>query len=228
MKQLKNIFSRLTMGRALMLGVALAGLYYYLMFDPGTVQLNAITQANAHTEETKKQIENNQKALDRAEVFKKTAGEVGTTIRKLLSSIPQKFSMPDLERIVSNEAKVAGSSLSSINPKDSKISESAKEFEELSLTIELQGTFLQHMVLLANLTRYPQILIVRRFDFGVVKEGRGDEPTQVKLSADIVAYRYRGQDKPDPAAAAAGGTPPAGGTPAPAPAPAPGAAGEAH
>lgn len=195
MSKLKDTLNRLTMGRALMLGIAIAGLYYWLLYNNGSSQIAAISAANAHIAEVQTQIDADQKKIDRAEEFKKTAAEVGSTINKLLSLIPEKFGMPDLMRIVSNEAKVAGSSLATITPNGSEIWKTANEFEELSLSIELNGSFLQHMIFLSNLTKINQILIIRKFDFSIVKEGHGDEPNVVKMVAEIVAYRYRGPDK---------------------------------
>jgi Tfp pilus assembly protein PilO len=122
--------------------------------------------------------------------------------------------MADLMRIVSNEAKSAGSSLATIQPKTTEVSAVAPEFEELTVELELQGSFLQHMVFLANLTKVQQILIVRKFEFSHLREGKGDEAPQVKLVAEIVAYRYRGKAAAKPAE---GGADAGAGAAAPAP-----------
>ena len=187
-----ELLNRLTMGRALMLGVGIAIIYYFLLFDDGSVHRAAIAQSQQQIADFEKQIADSQKKLDQAAVYKRTVAEVGGTITKLLSLIPEKFGMPDLMRIISNEAKVAGSSLATLTPKNVTVSPLAKEFEELTVTLELQGSFLQHMMFLSNLTKQNQILVVRRFNLNVTKEGHGDDPTQTKFSADIVAYRYRG------------------------------------
>jgi Tfp pilus assembly protein PilO len=203
-----DLMGRISTGRALVVGFAFAAVYYFLVFDPGTTQKAAIAASQARIAELQTQIQDNQRKLDRAMVYKKTASEVGSTISKLLSLIPEKFGMPDLMRIVSNEAKVAGSSLVDIKPASTDVSAMAKEFEEISLNIELNGSYLQHMVFLSNLTKIPQILIIKKFDFTLMKEGRGDEPPSVKMNAEIVAYRYRGNSSkasaPDAGAPAPG------------------------
>ncbi len=102
--------------------------------------------------------------------------------------------MSDLMKIVSNESKVAGSSLVKIEPKSTAVSQFAPEFEELLLTIEMQGSFLQHMVFLSNLTKSNQILIIRKFDLIHARDGKGDESPTVTLNAEIAAFRYRGQE----------------------------------
>lgn len=189
---LPEMLKRLSLIRAVMLGMVLAAIYYFLMFDSGMSQTNAIQAAHAQIESLQREIQENQRKLDRAAVYKKTAGEIGTTITRLLGVIPEKFGISDLTKIVSNEARIAGSSLSGITPNQPEISPVAKEFEELTVRLDMSGSFLQHMVFLSNLTKINQILIVRKFDFTLLKEAKGDEMPLVHMNAEIVAYRYRG------------------------------------
>ncbi|NJL24919.1 MAG: type 4a pilus biogenesis protein PilO [Calothrix sp. SM1_5_4] len=190
--KITDVLNRLTTGRAALIGLIVAAFYYFIVFDTGMVQQANIANARSRISEIQATLQGSQKKLDRALVFKKTATEVGSTISRLLSLIPEKFSMADLMRIVANEAKVAGSSQVALTPKTTEISSIASEFEEISVSVELSGSFLQHMVFLSNLTKIDQILIVRRFEFSLLKEGRGDEPATVKMQADITAFRYRG------------------------------------
>lgn len=192
MKALTDFLTRISVGRAVLIGMILAAFYYFLVYDNGMNQEAGIAEARRRVAELQAKLVEDQQKLDSAAVYKKTAAEVGSTINKLLSLIPEKFGMTDLMKIVSNEAKVAGSSLVSIEPKNTQISSVASEFEELSLTIELQGSFLQHMVFLSNLTKIPQILIIKKFAMAHARDGKGDESPAVTLNADIVAYRYRG------------------------------------
>lgn len=190
--KINDVLNRISTSRAMIIGILLAAFYYFIVFDKGVTQTSQIEQNTAKIAGLQESIKQSQAKLDRAMVYKKTATEIGSTITKLLTLIPEKFAMPDLMRIVSNEAKVAGSSLADIKPATTQVSPVAKEFEEISVTIDLNGSFLQHMVFLSNLTKIPQILIIRKFDFALVKEGRGDEPSAVKMNAEIVAFRYRG------------------------------------
>lgn len=188
-----QVLNRITTGRAMIIGLILAAFYYFAFMDKGAAQHAAIEASRSRMGELQTQINDGQTKLDNAEVYKRTAAEVGTTIEKLLTLIPENFNMADLMRIVSNEAKSAGSSLATIEPKTTEVSAVAPEFEELTVSLELQGSFLQHMVFFANLTRVQQILIVRKFEFSHMRDGKADEAPQVKLTAEVVAYRYRGK-----------------------------------
>lgn len=192
MNAVLEMLNRLTTARAMMLGAVLGALYYFMMFDGGTSQHTAIEAAKTTIAGLQKEITENQAKLDRAAVYKKTAAEIGTTINRLLGVIPEKFGISDLTKIVSNEARIAGSSLTNITPGIPEISQVAKEFEELTVKMDMTGTFLQHMVFLSNLTKINQILIVRKFDLALTREAKGEEMPVVHLVAEIVAYRYRG------------------------------------
>lgn len=186
-----EMLHRMTTGRALLIGMILGAFYYMVMYDSGVKQKEALVSNRAQVEELQKQIQDNQAKLDRAAVYKKTASEIGTTIHKLLSVIPENFSSIDLKKILSNEAKVAGTSLAGLTEGIPNISSISKEFEELSVTIEMTGSFLQHMVFFSNLTKINQILIVRKIEFTQSGNGRAEDAASVKLNAEVIAYRYR-------------------------------------
>lgn len=193
---INDIMNRITVVRAMILGLAIAAFYYFMVFDSGMTQLSQISANTQKIQDLQNQIKENQKKLDRAAVYKKTASEIGSTINKLLSLVPEKFGMSDLMRIVSNEAKVAGLSLAVVSPMATKISAVAGEFEELTVSVDLAGSFLQHMVFLSNLTKINQILITKKILLTHIKEGRGDESPTVSMKAEIIAFRYRGSIKP--------------------------------
>lgn len=191
---LAEALRRLTFGRAMLIGMGCAALYYFIFFDEGLKQKSQLNQARTKINNLQKKIKEDQDALDRAKVYQQTAAEVGSTINKLVKLIPEKFSMADLMRIVSNESKVAGSSLATIKPGKAEVSKTAGEFEELSVEVELSGSFLQHMVFLSNLTKVQQILIVKKADFTHLRDGRDDESPIVRMNASLTAFRYLGAD----------------------------------
>lgn len=196
-----SFFKRLTLGRALVLGCALASLYYMFLFDSGSSLKEQLQATKNEITSLQTQLEADQAKLDRAAKFKVIAMQVGTTINKLLSVIPENFGASDLMRIVSNETKVAGSSLNNITPFAPENSGVSKEFEELAVSVNVTGSFLQHMVFLSNLTKVSQILVIRKLDLTTDREG--DETPVVAMSAEIVAFRYRNlppEPKPKPAA----------------------------
>ena len=74
-----QIFNRMTMGRAMLAGMVLAAVYYFMFLDSGATQKAAIAQAQAQiaTAEPNRSPTITAK-LDRAAVYKKTAAEIGS------------------------------------------------------------------------------------------------------------------------------------------------------
>jgi Tfp pilus assembly protein PilO len=186
---------RMTHGRALLIGLVLAAFYYFFFMDDGLSKRSVIQQNQSRLAELEKSIKDSQAKLDRAAVYKATVAEVGGTIDKIVALIPDKFATSDLMRIVSNE-------VNALTPKNPEPWSRSPEFEEFSLRVEMTGSFAQHMIFLANLTKTKQVLIVNRYELSHVKDGKGDEPALVKMAAEIVAYRHKGS-APKPAAGGA-------------------------
>ncbi len=195
-----DIIQRMTLARSVMIGLVIAAIYYFVMYDSGKNQKALIQSTKTQITDLESKVAEAQKKLDRAAVYKTTVAEVGGAIKKLLSVIPEKFGSADLMKMLSNEAKVAGSSLNSITPGKSSEVAFAKEFEEFSVTIDMNGSFLQHIVFLSNLTKINQILIVRSIGLSSeVAAAKSEDAVNVHMVAEIVAYRYKGTDAANPA-----------------------------
>ena len=138
--------------------------------------------------------------LDRAHEYQRSAAEMGEALNRLLSYIPEDFRPQDFMKVVSEEAKIAGLNIIKIDEAKSNLTnnrgdkEKKSEFEELVVTVELQGSFAQEMTFLADLTKRKQIFIVEKFQLSREPKSSGSEPEFPVLSfrADIKAYRYIG------------------------------------
>lgn len=197
---LTELINRMTMARALMFSLLLAGLYYAIRFDSGANLKSQIDSMQTQLTDKQAQLNGMQAKIERAARYKSSKAEYGETLKNLLSMIPEKFDDTDLERIISDEVKVAGSSLVGISGqvdsgRGSRGEAGLEEFQELAVAVEVQGSFAQHMIFLSNLTKVRQILIVKKISLESVLAGNSNEPAQVKMSATIHAYRYVGQTK---------------------------------
>jgi Tfp pilus assembly protein PilO len=167
------------------------------MFDSGTVQIAQIAAAKQeHTLQTKQLAEINQK-LDRAHEYQRSTSEMGEALNRLLSYIPENFRLQDFMKTVSEEAKIAGLNIIRVQEARGiqKSLEKKIEFEELAVSIELQGTFSQQMTFLANLTKQKQIFLVEKFTLEKDPNGGNAPESESPLlyfRAEIRAYRYVG------------------------------------
>jgi len=72
-----EMFARLTMMRALILGAFVASLYYFFIFDAGTSQQSAIAAAKADIVNQQKQLTQINQKLDRALEYQRSTAEMG-------------------------------------------------------------------------------------------------------------------------------------------------------
>lgn len=194
--KINDLFARLTMVRALILGIFLASLYYFFIFDAGTSQINAIAAAKADINIQKKHLEEVKQKLDRAHEYQRSAAEMGEALNKLLAYIPEGFRLQDFMKTVSEEAKAAGLNIIRV-AENRNISQPQKrpDFEELAVSVELQGTFAQQMTFLSNLTKQKQIFVVQKFSMDKDQSSANHNDAElpiVSFKGEIHAYRYIG------------------------------------
>lgn len=194
--KLGEAFARLTMIRALILGAFIASLYYFFVFDAGTVQQAAIVTAKADIANQQKQLAEINQKLDRAHEYQRSASEMGEALNKLLAYIPENFRLQDFMKTVSEEAKVSGLNIIRVaENRSSTTSQKRTDFEELAVSVELQGTFAQQMTFLSNLTKQKQIFILQKFNLDREQVGGNANDTEVPIlnfKGEIHAYRYIG------------------------------------
>ena len=191
---ISEMFARLTRIRALMLGCFFASVYYFFSYDNGMVQATTLVAANAEIEQQKKQLQEINAKLDKAHEYQRSAAEMGEALSRLLSYIPENFRLSDFMKVISEEAKVAGLNIIRIAETHSlpsaTLGEKRNEFEELTVAVELQGTFSQHMTFLSNLTRQKQIFTIEKFLLEKDRESAESESPNISCKGEIKAYRY--------------------------------------
>jgi len=100
-EQLKN----LTVGKALLIGLALVGLYWWLVYDDGIAKEAVIAGVQAEIDTKEKEIVSINKAIEDAERFKQRMAELGEEMERVLRAMPTKLTGLELMRVISNEAK---------------------------------------------------------------------------------------------------------------------------
>ncbi len=191
---LTDALNRLTTIRALLLGFMMAAIYYFVVFDGGGSYAAQISTLQGQIKEMQTKINAAHAKVERANVYKQAASELGGKIQQMMSVIPESFNVSDLMSIVSKEVETVGSSLINIAPQPARPSLVAPEFEEFMVTINVDGSFNQHMMLLSNLTKVNQILVTRKFELSLNGQPVPGVPPLVKLMATVVAYRYKGKE----------------------------------
>ena len=194
MNRVTDALKRLTTARALILGLFFAALYYYFIYDNGDTITHNLAQAQSEINADQKKEKELTEKLDRAHEYQRSAAEMGEALNRLLSYIPEDFRPQDFMKVVSEEAKVAGLNIIRIDEVNMAAQRDKKvEFEELGVSVELEGSFAQQMTFLANLTKRKQIFILDRFSLIRQRNGANEADFPVlAFHANIKAYRYVG------------------------------------
>lgn len=194
MNSLEKI-NQLSITRALIIGFVLAGLYYFIGYNDGTIQKNQIAAIEGQISTANKEIADVETKIKKAQQYKTLVTSMGSSFDVLVGYLPAKMSMADLMKAISTEAKAAGSNISRIQDAATR-SDGAEFYDSLKVSTELSGTFPQHILFLSYLTRLEQILMVESMSMIVVNAQNSElgQSPQVALSASIVGYRYTGGD----------------------------------
>lgn len=191
---LSDAFSRLTMGRALILGFMVTSLYYFMIFDDGSQVEAAIQSSAAQAANVDRELKDVQEKMNRARDYQQATSELGNSIQKLLSYIPAQFRIGQLMKMVSDEARISGLDIVRMTPKTVAEPNRVDDFTELGTSLELKGQFDQLLTFMSNLTKKRQIFIFEKLDIRSV-HNTGDQGDLVEIRADIHAFSYNGAEK---------------------------------
>lgn len=197
-QQLQN----LTMGKAVMAGVVLTVLYFFLFYNDGSVMQTNISTGNGEIQTKEAELEKIKKAVADAERYQNTKRALGAELDSVLKAIPAQLTSQDLMKIVSTEAKAMGINLN-INPASFSGQASPEDksvfFEPVVVSLSLDGTYNQLMSFLSAITKVDKIITLSSLTLVNSTSGRAPEdsgPVNLKLTAEMRAYRYLPQSAP--------------------------------
>lgn len=189
----------MTFSKALLIGVGLAVVYYFVGYDSGSQQIARANQDRSKIQQLNQEIDNVQKELNRSKEFKETLRLKDEQFLTFTSYIPERLNISDMMRAISSEAKAAGVNILSI--KDSKAVQANYQYTSpLAVDVELEGGFPQHILFLSYLTRLDSIFTVDAMSFSSDSSNRTKSDPRdisVRFKATIVGYRYIGNKAPE-------------------------------
>lgn len=193
MSQLREMLERLTMGRALIIGFMITSFYYFILFDDGSARRAMIQNSRSEVQRLQTEIQTVEERLHQAEEYQRAAESLGSSIDKLLSYIPADFTVGQLMKTVSDEARVAGLDITQMTPKNIQDPESrVADFTELGVSLQLKGQYDQLLTFMSNLTRQRQIFIFEKLDMTSDTSGPAG---LISVNAEIHAFSYRGETR---------------------------------
>jgi type IV pilus assembly protein PilO len=212
---LKDKFNNLTVGQALLIGLALAAIYYFNLYNNGSALEASIQSATQEYNKNVSQIEDIKRSIVDAERFQKTVLTLGAEMQKILMAVPEKLTSVDLMRTISTEAKKVGAEIGNITTGTSTLNsgnaESRKYYEPIAIQIDLTGKYTQIMQFLAGLTKLDKIVTIESIRMNASTRGGESSSPQIAFNASLQAYKYISPEGDKSKTASPAGTNSAGG-----------------
>jgi type IV pilus assembly protein PilO len=186
---------KLTISKAILVGVIMAGLYYLMMYDSGDKINQNIKNVNVSISKQKDEITAIEKAIQVVEEFSKKVALLGDKFEKLIKYIPENFTAIDQMKLVSKQAKSAGTNIQRIS--QGTEGKKLNFYEELNVNVELSGTYTQIVLFLSFLTKLDKVLVMKEMSMTAAGSTKSGEARKVQFSGRVTGYRYIDEDKID-------------------------------
>lgn len=186
--KITQFLNNLSPMRAMMFGFAIAAIYYFVAYDSGSLLQANIAKYQEDLEKIKAEMVATRKKIEKAQMFEKTSTQLGQTLHSVLTYVPENTNHSDLMKIISNEVKASGERLVKMRGLDDVTSSSF--YKTVAVEVELQGSFVQHMLFLSFLTRVDQILTVDQLTIDSRGELMDSEAPWSTMRVTIKGYRY--------------------------------------
>lgn len=189
-QQLKN----LTYGKSFLIGIALAAVYYFSVYNDGTTLENQISTAKNQLNQYNNEIATIQKAIKDAEDYKQTMNVLGVEMERVLKAVPSQLSSFDLMKIVSNVAKKLNVQINSLHSRESFRPGEKKDaiFENVGVEVDLTGTYNQIMQFMSELTSLDKIVTINALTLvaKVDTSRKGPPLIMITFRAMLLGYKY--------------------------------------
>ena len=191
-----EFFTKITFGMAIVMGVAIAGIYYFLLYEDGSKIDTMIRNKNIEFGLKEKERERLQKDIADGLKLKEKVATIGSQFKEAFEFLPTEFQAEKLISEISKQAQVAGATVVKMSPqKDQKEKpKNSKEvaYETMGIDFELKGSFSSLTLFIANISKIKKILEVDELKF--VNNEQDVESPVISLNGRIVGYRYISQE----------------------------------
>jgi Tfp pilus assembly protein PilO len=184
-----------------LIGLGLAGLSYFSMGDGLETAARSLQNAQNELETREEEVKAAQAIAKDKTKFEEELNYVSDRLKAALEYLPTDLNAQDILTKLYGEASSAGVKLSSVKPGASRMD---KFYEEISLDVQLEGSFSQLTLFLSYISKLKRIVRVKDYEL-TVKELVDNRPI-LSMKGVLVAYRYV-EPKPEAPAPAAGGRP---------------------
>ena len=180
-----------TFQKALIFGLIVGALYYFMLYDDGSNIETQINQVQAEITVQEQQSKEADAALKEVEQVRVAVGALSDQFKIVSGAIPTNVQMADIIRAVDTVARASGVNVKSKEPKEAL---NREFFEEIPLSISVEGGFSQLTMFLYYLTSMERIMKIKNFTMVKSTENRSTPNSSGKLilTGEVVSYRFIG------------------------------------
>jgi len=172
----------------LIISLGLTAFYYFSLYNDGAQEDKQIKTLGTTIDQKQKELTEAQEVAKDEGQFQKEVNFVSNQLRAALEYLPADLEVEDIHRRLTTEVRSSGIRLISFQKSaDKQTGESGAFFETLEMDIELEGSFPQVTLFLANISKIKRIVKIR--DFSIATVGQSDADT-IRLKGRLLAYRY--------------------------------------
>lgn len=179
--------------KALLIGVVIAVVYYFALFDDGSSLEMSINTTQASITQKTTEIASMKKTLEDAKKHAEISAKIGAELEQVLQAVPESYNSVELMKLISNEAKVVGANILSVKGNDVKLKDTDEaSFAPIRVDVDLTGTFNQIMLFLSNMTKVSKVILMKTINIQGAKNTMTSSTASPSLSfkASFEAYRY--------------------------------------
>ncbi len=189
----------LTIGKAVLIGLAIAAGYYYFLYNNGAMLRLEIQRGRQNITKDQQQIASINRAIQAAKTYKLVKATLGAEMQNVIKAIPTQLTSLDLMQTISNEAKSTGLQINSVAPGSSFRSTnygSKKKvfFEPVVVSVQLTGTYNQVMQFMSSLTALNKIVTVENLTISSQMATAGSSAPVISFRSNLAAYRFLAQN----------------------------------
>lgn len=187
---------QLDTAKALLIGLFIAGFYYLTMYDSGEGLEGQINNNRSQITTQRAELAKMEKTLVDAEKHREISRKLGEEMDAVLRAVPEKYNSLELMKVLSDEAKVVGTSIVDLKPatnmRQPRAGQDDSPFKPVSVTVTLNGTFNQIMLFMSNLTKVSKIILIDSLSLTVKEPAKVFETASpaINYQATFMAYRY--------------------------------------
>lgn len=189
MNPVVNRIATLSINQAFMAGLILAALYYFTLFDDGSLLDQQAMSAKQQIDAERTKEKESDLALTRIKQLRDSYSALTEHFKVVSTQIPTDLQMSEIIRTVDTMAKTSGIV---IKTKEPRLPMKEDILETLPIRIQAEGSFSEIAMFIYNLSTIERIYRVRSFNISGPSDVRN--LSKLKMEAELASFRFTGSE----------------------------------